>query len=264
MRDPAVSITLGLFSALHITSSQNSTMTKNHIVGVLALQGAFAEHLDYLAQAASAANLSKYTFTFLPVRTTEQLASCHALVIPGGESTSMSLVAERTGMLEPLVQFAAEKPMWGTCAGLIFLASEITNARPHQKALGGLAVLVARNAFGRQLDLFDLGEDFALFAPGLNEFRTIFIRAPVVTGVLEGAKTMLVGPRGIVSGETGYTVRANCTNKAPVEILHTLENGLVVAVRQGNKLGTSFHPELSHDVRFHGWFLQEFVVGTVE
>lgn len=236
-------------------------MTKDFTVGVLALQGAFAEHLDYLARAATDSTLTKYSFDFVPVRTADQLAQCNALVIPGGESTSMSLIAERTGMLDPLVQFAAEKPVWGTCAGLIFLAAQITNARPHQKALGGMAVEVARNAFGRQLDLFDHTEDFSLFAPGLSDFPTIFIRAPVVTGIEVGAKFKQVGPRGVAPGEFGATVNAACTNTAPVEILHALENGLVVAVRQGNKLGTSFHPELSADVRFHRWFLLEFVVG---
>lgn len=235
-------------------------MTKSYSVGVLALQGAFAEHLEDLAQAAAAPTLSKYTFAFQPVRTPDQLASCDALVIPGGESTSMSLIAERTGMLQPLVEFVASKPVWGTCAGLIFLASEITNARPHQKALGGMAVLVARNAFGRQLDLFELEQDFSAFAPSLSQFRTVFIRAPVVAGVLLGAKMAPVGPPGIVQGEHATVVRAECSNLAPVDILHTLDNGLVVAVRQGNKLGTSFHPELARDSRFHGWFLEEFVV----
>lgn len=237
-------------------------MTKTYTVGVLALQGAFAEHLEYLTEAAQRPELAKYSFTFTAVRTADQLSHCDSLVIPGGESTAMSLVAERTGLMDPLVEFVAQKPVWGTCAGLIFLASEITNARPHQKALGGMAVVVARNAFGRQLELFDQSEDFSQFAPGLHDFRTIFIRAPVVTAVVEGAKAVAVGPRGVVEpGQHGTTVRAECSNTAPVEILHTLDNGLVVAVRQGNKLGTSFHPELSHDVRFHGWFLQEFVVG---
>lgn len=239
-------------------------MTKEFTVGVLALQGAFAEHLEYLARAASGSNLTRYSFEFTAVRTKEELGQCNALVIPGGESTSMSLIAERTGMLEPLIQFASEKPVWGTCAGLIFLASEITNARPHQKVLGGMAILVARNAFGRQLDLFDRIENFAPFAPDLAQFRTIFIRAPVVTGAGLGAKMAPVGPRGRSQGEFGATVSAHCTNTEPVEILHTLPNGLVVAVRQGNKLGTSFHPELSNDSRFHEWFLQEFVVGAVE
>ncbi|OBA23824.1 SNO glutamine amidotransferase [Metschnikowia bicuspidata var. bicuspidata NRRL YB-4993] len=199
--------------------------TPLYTVGVLALQGAFSEHLEYLAEASQLPRLAKHQFEFLAVRTPQQLQKCHALVVPGGESTSMSLIAERTGMLQPLVEFARNRPVWGTCAGLIFLASEICNGRPHQKALGAMSIRVTRNAFGRQLDLFDAPRDFGSFAPGLGEFRTVFIRAPVVSG--------------------------------PFSIL---ENGLVVAVRQGNILGTLFHPELSGDCRFHGWFLEEFVV----
>lgn len=223
-------------------------MTIPITVGVLALQGAFAEHLQYLARASESPHLTKYQFQFLAVRTPPQLAQCDALVIPGGESTAMSLIAERTQMLDPLLQFVATKPVWGTCAGLIFLASQITNARPHQKILGGMAVEVARNAFGRQQDLFEAQCDFSSFAP-ISNFRTIFIRAPVVTAV-EFSESAKPG-----------AVLANCTNNAKVEVLHRLENGLVVAVRQGNKLGTSFHPELSHDYRFHAWFLEEFVIG---
>ncbi|GEQ66642.1 hypothetical protein JCM33374_g305 [Metschnikowia sp. JCM 33374] len=253
--------------------------TENFVytVGVLALQGAFAEHLEYLAQASQLPHLKSHPFQFLPIRTPSQLSQCHALVVPGGESTSMSLIAERTGMLEPLVEFCRTKPVWGTCAGLIFLASEIRNGRPHQKALGAMGIQVTRNAFGRQLDSFGEPRDFSTFAPGISDFRTVFIRAPVVSGVKNGitggapdaapagdaAKMHPVGPvlepRAPVRDTT--TIQAPCLNEERVEILHALENGLVVAVRQGNKLGTSFHPELSGDCRFHGWFLQEFVVG---
>lgn len=236
-------------------------------VGVLALQGAFAEHLEYLTRASQLPHLKAHKFQFLPVRTPLQLLECNALVVPGGESTSMSLIAERTGMYEPLVEFSRVKPVWGTCAGLIFLASEIGNAHPHQKALGAMAIRVTRNAFGRQLDLFGEPRDFSLFAPGLADFRTVFIRAPVVSGVLKtgssgAAGIDCVGPK-LQPGaplQDSTTITAACHNEQPVEILHALENGLVVAVRQGNKLGTLFHPELSDDCRFHGWFLEEFVV----
>lgn len=240
-------------------------MTASFTVGVLALQGAFAEHLAHLARAAAdSPSLQKYSFTFVPVRTPEELSKCHSLVIPGGESTAMSLIAERTQMLEPLRQFAAEKPVWGTCAGLIFMASSITNAKPHQQALGALAVQVARNAFGRQLDSFSCDSDFSAFAPQLTKFKTVFIRAPVVSAV-ESSKGQWreVGPEldHKASLENAVVVEAKCTNTAPVEVLHTLENGLVVAVRQGRHLGTSFHPELANDALFHAWFLEEFVVG---
>lgn len=242
-------------------------MTQSYTVGVLALQGSFAEHLAHFARAAEHL---PYSLAFTAVRTPEQLAACDALVIPGGESTTMSLIAERTGMLEPLRHYAAARPVWGTCAGLIFLALEIHNARPHQRSLGGMAVLVARNAFGRQQELFDVECDFSTFAPALGNFRTVFIRAPVVVAVCDGAKRRQVGPAGAapntastqpaLAGEYNLIVRTPCANAAPVEVLHALDSGLVVAVRQGNKLGTSFHPELTTDWRFHAWFVEEFVV----
>lgn len=240
-------------------------------VGVLALQGAFHEHLEYLAQAAQKAPGLQHRdieFDFLAVRTTEELAGCDALVMPGGESTSMSLIAERTGMYEPLVKFCRDgRPVWGTCAGLIFLASEISNARPHQRAIGAMAISVARNAFGRQAELFEQQCDYSLFAPTMAQFPTVFIRAPVVSGIGKDGQMVSVGPHtlranGFATAEPHNTVvSAECHNTAPVEVLHTLENGLVVAVRQGHVLGTSFHPELSSDWRFHAWFLEEFVVG---
>lgn len=239
-------------------------MTGSFTVGVLALQGAFEEHLQYLTRAAESGKLSKYTFSFDAIRTADQLDKCDALVIPGGESTAMSLIAERTGLLEPLVRFVQTKPVWGTCAGLIFLASRITNAKPHQKALGGLSVEVARNAFGRQLDSFVCDSDFSKFAPSVDSFPTVFIRAPVVTAVYDpttpNSAPTLVGPK-VPDQSNSIIVEAKQTNNEKVEILHALDNGLIVAVRQGNKLGTSFHPELSPDDSFHAWFLSEFVVG---
>lgn len=248
--------------------------TLSYTIGVLALQGAFREHLEHLQRAVAAADLAAYSFSLLEVKTPEQLAQCSALVVPGGESTSMSLIAERTGMLEPLREFVASKPAWGTCAGLILLASEIHNARPHQKALGGMDICVARNAFGRQLESFEEACDFSDFAPGVSAFKTVFIRAPVVSAVRKGADFVSVGPKkmhrpnvcSLQEGEKSLTsfdlvVKAESENTAPVEVLHSLPNGLVVAVRQGNKLGTSFHPELADDCSFHHWFVKEFVVG---
>lgn len=229
------------------------------IVGVLALQGAFHEHIVNFQRAAVADDLAEHAFEFVAIRTHEQLACCDGLVIPGGESTLMSLIAERSGMLEPLRRFVASKPVWGTCAGLIFLASEVSNARPHQKALGGLSVSVARNAFGRQLDSFTETCDFLTFAPHLDDFQAVFIRAPVVSGIV-GPDARKTGPE-VAEAAEGVTLHTPSLNREKVQILHALASGLVVAVRQGNVLGTSFHPELADDCRFHGWFLKEFVVG---
>lgn len=248
------------------------TLQSSFTIGVLALQGAFREHLQKLEQAVAASDLAAYLFLLIEVRTPEQLSQCSALVIPGGESTSMSLIAERTGILVPLRDFVREKPVWGTCAGLILLAAEIYNARPHQKALGGMNIRVARNAFGRQLESFEEVCDFSAFAPGVSAFNTVFIRAPVVTAIKGGEEWTPVGPKhthqpnvcSLQEGEEDSPfdtiVSADCTDSSPVEVLHSLENGLVVAVRQGNKLGTSFHPELSSDCSFHHWFVKEFVV----
>ncbi|ODV77394.1 SNO glutamine amidotransferase [Suhomyces tanzawaensis NRRL Y-17324] len=223
-------------------------------IGVLALQGAFFEHLEFLKSIVQSPEYSAHTFQFVQVKTGEQLATCDSLVIPGGESTSISLIAERTFLLEPLLAFVRDpcKSVWGTCAGLIFLAQHLKNGKKEQKVLGGLNIEVTRNAFGRQLDSFEQVLDFSSFVPGLTDFPAVFIRAPVVSRI------------GVVDlAEEGLISSSNPILDEPVEVLHKLHrNGheLVVAVRQGNHLGTSFHPELSSDLRFHKWFLDEFVL----
>ena len=215
-------------------------------VGVLALQGAFIEHITHLQRADP-------LIKCIEVRTPEELDTCDALVIPGGESTLISLIAERTGLLEPLKTYIrSENPVWGTCAGLIFLAKRVTNGRPGQKLLGGMDITVQRNAFGRQLDSFEQELDFSSFINNLHAFPAVFIRAPVVQTVLSNSESVASG-QAIIMSDNNYT------NPANVEILHQLENGFIVAVRQGTKLGTSFHPELAEDSLFHKWFLDEFV-----
>lgn len=223
------------------------------VVGVLALQGAFTEHIQHF-QKATEKNYSKHQFIFLEVRTEEELAQCDALVIPGGESTSMSLIAESTGLLEPLQEFVRNKPVWGTCAGLIFISRRVENGKLGQKILGAMDIQVKRNAFGRQLDSFVIDLDFSAFIPDVTKFPTVFIRAPVVTSVSLQKEPCINDADSIIVSSNNYV------NTAPVEVLHKLANGLVVAVRQGNKLGTSFHPELSDDHSFHKWFIDEFVI----
>lgn len=205
------------------------------IVGVLALQGAFREHIEYFSKALDAGE----QVSIEAIRSPDELAKCDALVIPGGESTAMSRIAEQTGMLEPLRKFVqSSKPVWGTCAGLIFLATELVNGLPDQHTLGGLDVCLERNAFGGQLHSFEtlLNFEFARIA----DFPTVFIRAPVVKGILPRASKQ--------------------HPEEQVEILCELESGFIVAVRQGSNLGTSFHPELSGTPVFHRWFLDEFVL----
>lgn len=237
------------------------TSEKLFTVGVLALQGAFAEHIQHFQEASVGL---PYSFVFIEVRTPAQLSSCDALTIPGGESSSMSLVAERTGMLEPLVEYIkAEKPLWGTCAGLIFLSKRVLNGRSGQKVLGALDILVARNAFGRQSHSFEAPLDFSSFIPGQKAFPTVFIRAPVVSGILQ-ENTAATFPKLKLEGGDTVETENDYKNARPVEVLHQLDDGLVVAVRQGHVLGTSFHPELSEEYGFHRWFLEEFVLKTEE
>ncbi|KAF2104175.1 pyridoxine [Rhizodiscina lignyota] len=176
-------------------------------VGVLALQGAFAEHILLLRQAANVlANggiRRDAQWEFVEVRTRGELERCDALIIPGGESTTMSLVASRSGMLEPLREFVKvqRKPVWGTCAGLILLSESANRTKKGgQELIGGLDVRVNRNHFGRQVESFEADLDLPFLSDhtqktAANEnghtetkstpFHTIFIRAPVVERILQ-------------------------------------------------------------------------------
>lgn len=240
------------------------TIPKPVTLGVLALQGAFREHINYFKSVIEQdeEKYSNYSINIIAVRTKEDLDKCDSLVIPGGESSSMSYIAERTNLLPHLCKFVSNesKSIWGTCAGLIFLAKEVENAVENQTCLGGLDIQVSRNAFGRQVDSFEQKLDFSGFIPGCDSFPTVFIRAPVVTRILPNRAESGSSPNKIVRSKSNYH------NKAPVEVLYKLhnydgkENELIVAVRQGRILGTSFHPELSDDNRFHQWFIDEFVL----
>jgi 5'-phosphate synthase pdxT subunit len=153
-----------------------------------------------------------------------ELDSLDGLIIPGGESTTIGKLAVSYGLLEPLRQFAQEKPVWGTCAGMIFLAKDIGHDR--QPLLGVMDITVNRNAFGRQVDSFQTDLDIAGLEGG--PFPAIFIRAPIATALDESA-----GAR----------------------VLAKLDAGRLVAIRQKHWLATAFHPELSHDPRLHQYFL---------
>ncbi|WP_329276767.1 pyridoxal 5'-phosphate synthase glutaminase subunit PdxT [Streptomyces sp. NBC_00691] len=185
------------------------------VIGVLALQGDVREHLIALAAADAVAR---------PVRRPEELAEIDGLVIPGGESTTISKLAELFGMAEPLRErIAAGLPVYGTCAGLIMLAEKILDPRSGQETFGGIDMIVRRNAFGRQNESFEAGVTVAGIEDGPVE--GVFIRAPWVESV-----------------------------GAEVEILAEHE-GHIVAVRQGRVLATSFHPELTGDHRIHALFV---------
>lgn len=182
-------------------------------IGVLALQGAFIEHIQTLH------SLGAQT---AEVRLPAHLADLDGLIIPGGESTTIGKLATTYGLIDPLREFARHKPTWGTCAGLIFLAQDIGIAQ--QPILGLMAITVNRNAFGRQVDSFEV----PLTIRGIAEtppFHAVFIRAPLVT------------------------------HAAPtVDVLATLPDGGIVAVRQRHWLATAFHPELTADDRVHRYF----------
>ena len=187
-------------------------------VGVLALQGDFREHLAVLTGIGA---------TAIPVRRPEELDSIDGLVIPGGESSVMDKLSRMFGLAEPLKEaIAGGMPVYGTCAGLIMLSNTVLDAINGQQSLGGFDIAVRRNAFGSQVDSFETDLDVPVL--GDPPVKAVFIRAPVVETIGEG-----------------------------VTVLAALDDGRKVAVEQGNLLGTSFHPEMTGDTRFHEYFLRK-------
>lgn len=182
-------------------------------IGVLALQGAFREHCDILKRLGA---------EVVEVRLPEELQGLDGLIIPGGESTSIGKLADWYGLLEPLKQASKSLPLWGTCAGMIFMATRVGMKQP---ILGVMDVVVERNAFGRQVDSFE--EDLEISGLEGGPFHAVFIRAPVISEVGPG-----------------------------VEVLSRLKDGRIVAARLGSMLVTSFHPELTRDDRVHQYFLK--------
>ena len=196
-------------------------MSRKPVIGVLALQGDVREHL---------ATLPDLGVEAVPVRRPEELAAVDALVVPGGESTTMAKLAARFGLLEPLrAAVAAGLPVYGSCAGMIMLADRLLDAPADQTTVGGLDVTVRRNAFGRQVDSFEAQVEIEGLAGG--PVHAVFIRAPWVEEAAEGVQVL-----GQVVG-------------GPAD-------GRIVAVRQGNLVATSFHPELTGDRRVHALFVE--------
>jgi len=183
-------------------------------IGILALQGDFAEHI---------AMLSRLGVDAFPVRLPSQISNLDGLVIPGGESTTISRLMAEYALAKPIRELAYQGlPIWGTCAGMVLLAKEVTNSP--NGTLGIMDIKVERNTFGRQVDSFEA--DLPIPALGNHPFHCVFIRAPIIEEA---------GPR--------------------VEILCHLSDGAIVAAREENCLACSFHPELTDDSRFHEYFL---------
>jgi len=183
-------------------------------IGVLASQGAFAEHI---------AILNRLKVATVPVRQSRELESLDGLIIPGGESSTISGFLLADNLAGKIRDMAGEGlPIWGTCAGMILLAEKVEGS--HQQPLGLMAITVVRNAFGRQRESFET----ELSIPVLGEvpFPGVFIRAPIIEHASDG-----------------------------VEVLARLADETIVAVRQGKLLGAAFHPELTDDLRFHQYFL---------
>jgi len=184
-------------------------------IGVLALQGAFIEHINVLASLGMKA---------VEVRLPEELKGLDGLIIPGGESTTISKLAVKYDLLEPLNAFAVEHPVWGTCAGMILMAKE---ADLDQPLLGMMDIIVKRNAFGRQINSFKTDLTISVLDDGEKKpFPAVFIRAPKLVAV-----------------------------KGKATVIAELPDGTAVAAQEGKWLVTAFHPELTTDDRFHRYFL---------
>ena len=186
-------------------------------IGVLALQGDFAEHIVML---------KRLGVDTAEVRLPAHLNGLDGLIIPGGESTTIGKLAVAYGLMEPLKQFGQRHAIWGTCAGAIFLSRDIGRDQP---LLGLMDIKVERNAFGRQVDSFEADLDVPELKQATNtkqDYHAFFIRAPIIESVHGDAK-----------------------------VLATVPDGRIVAAQQGHLLATSFHPELTNDTRFHEYFL---------
>lgn len=190
-------------------------------VGVLSLQGDFREHLQVFQRLGINAQ---------PVKRVSELSSISGLVIPGGESTTIGKLSRIFELFDPIKNIIEDGlPVFGTCAGLIMLADEITDGINGQETFGGLDVVVQRNAFGNQTESFEVDLEFRGIAGAVH---AAFIRAPIITRVGDSA-----------------------------QIVASLADGRVVGVQQGNRLGISFHPEVTGEDRIHSYFYDALVRG---
>lgn len=195
-------------------------VTNTKTVGVLALQGDVREHAKMLSDLGVVVTL---------VKKATDLSSLDGLVIPGGESTTISMLINRANLMQPLRDFIkAEKAVYGSCAGMILLSDQLLDGRTDQETIGGIDITVRRNAFGRQVDSFE--KEIDLGPIGISKFMAVFIRAPLVEKV--GGQVEIIAA-----------------------LPNTAQDSRIVMVQQGNLLATSFHPELTGDNRIHKYFV---------
>jgi 5'-phosphate synthase pdxT subunit len=195
--------------------------SEGQTIGVLALQGDFAEHAAALVRLGLAAR---------PVRLPDHLEGLRGIILPGGESTAIGKLAASYGLIEALRRFAAERAVWGTCAGAILLGR---SAGRDQPLLDLMDIEVERNAFGRQVDSFEADLEFPVLDDPRRPFHCVFIRAPLIERAGKGVEVLAQLPEPPHPG-----------------------GGTIVAARQGKWLATAFHPELTADLRFHRYFAE--------
>ncbi|SCV72451.1 BQ2448_3988 [Microbotryum intermedium] len=230
-------------------------------IGVLAFQGSFAEHVEILRSLSLPPGAS-----VIAVRTPSELERCRALVIPGGESTTMSLVAQRSGMLAPLRQFVDDarygrgKSVYGTCAGMILLAHEVIGSKEGYQGLQGVDCRVVRNQYGRQTESFTHPLEISSLASSSTPYNAIFIRAPVIYSLIPTPDPS--SPQVEVLARVPRSVLPS-PSKAAIAVGEASELGPdadVAMLRQGDILMTSFHPELTPDTRIHDWWCKTMVL----
>eukprot|EP00026_Physarum_polycephalum_P016538 Phypoly_transcript_17463.p1 GENE.Phypoly_transcript_17463~~Phypoly_transcript_17463.p1 ORF type:complete len:224 (+),score=42.40 Phypoly_transcript_17463:103-774(+) len=210
-------------------------------IGVLALQGAFAEHVAMFNSIPGV--------TATEVRTPDELQGLDGIVLPGGESTAISLIGEKNGIFEAIKKWVnGGHPVWGTCAGCIMLAKDVQGQKQGGQGLvGGMDISVHRNFFGRQIASFETEISLNLpsnqsTSPSPSHFPGVFIRAPAILGVKEGVKIL---------GEINTPTPASSSSQN-----NPKETKIIVAAQQGPLLATVFHPELTSDKRVHEYFVE--------
>jgi len=272
-----------------MSSSESQTISNGKItIGILALQGAFQEHLTVLSRLGDL-SVSNSTVKINPilVRSGADLSQCDALILPGGESTTIALLARVSGLLEPLREFMKnqDRAVWGTCAGAILMAEHGVNKgekKGGQELFGGVNIVVERNGWGGQVESFET----PLYVEGIRDpnrpFRGVFIRSPLISDILPPAPSY--------SAHAPYTSTIGIPAPVATPILQEIQvlarltadllphssepntyndddptdprdDRTIVALRQGKKLITTFHPELTTDSRFHEYFIRECVMG---